>query len=524
MMGPLGAMQESNPLVQALGKLQQNTLGGSGVTLGNQQAQQDYAQQMAEALARMRSADSQQGIAESMMQPEYVQNSGLLGSLAMMAQAAAGKKMAGRASKEDAAAREAYYKGQSAAEQEKARKEAEKAQAEMQAKIDAYNKNDPALDAVFGFKREKPQQTEYDIREVNGKLFYVPKSPVMAQQQNSPAANAGFQALRDAVMWQESRGNPNAVSPKGAMGTMQTMPNTLRDPGYGVAPARDNSPQEMERVGTDYLKAMTGKYGLEGGLAAYNWGPGNWEKALQAAGGDPQRALQMAPRETQQYVPSVLGRVGSGGGAGAGFGLGQGAGVPAGAIPVDGVPSTQPQTVQTLSPDEIKAIGLPAGTVAQRKPDGTISVVNKPDAPKPSAAGGGVKALGAEAANKVGLYDNAIRAGRQWFDLVAEKDGKGNYTGGYNNIAAMSPAAKSLYEQALRAKLRAESGASISSEEIAGEMERYGAKFLGGDATDLRNAAALLNDLVTQRKSLVGSGADPAKPAQNGGWGIEEVK
>lgn len=44
MMGPLGAMQENNPLVQALGKLQQNTLGGGGVTLGNQQAQQDYAQ------------------------------------------------------------------------------------------------------------------------------------------------------------------------------------------------------------------------------------------------------------------------------------------------------------------------------------------------------------------------------------------------------------------------------------------------------------------------------------------------
>lgn len=336
---------------------------------------------MADALARMRSADSQQGMAESLMSPEYVPNSGLLGSIAMMAQAAAGKKMAGRASKEDAAAREAYYKGQAGQEGEKARREAEKQQAEFQAKIDDYNKNDPAIDAVRGFKRDKPEQPQYDIREVNGKLFYVPKSPVMAQQQNSPAANAGFQALRDAVMWQESRGNPNAVSPKGAMGTMQTMPNTLRDPGYGVAPARDNSPQEMERVGTDYLKAMTGKYGLEGGLAAYNWGPGNWEKALQAAGGDPQRALQMAPRETQQYVPSVLGRVGSGGGAGVGFGLGQGAGVPAGAIPVDGLPSAQPQTVQTLSPDEIKAIGLPAGTVAQRKPDGTISVVNKPETP-----------------------------------------------------------------------------------------------------------------------------------------------
>lgn len=132
MMGPLGAMQENNPLVQALGKLQQNTLGGGGVTLGNQQAQQDYAQQMADALARMRSADSQQGMAESLMSPEYVPNSGLLGSIAMMAQAAAGKKMAGRASKEDAAAREAYYKGQAGQEGEKARREAEKDAAERE--------------------------------------------------------------------------------------------------------------------------------------------------------------------------------------------------------------------------------------------------------------------------------------------------------------------------------------------------------------------------------------------------------
>lgn len=50
MMGPLGATQ-ANPLAEALGKLPQNTLGASGVTLGNQQAQQDYIAQMARALA-----------------------------------------------------------------------------------------------------------------------------------------------------------------------------------------------------------------------------------------------------------------------------------------------------------------------------------------------------------------------------------------------------------------------------------------------------------------------------------------
>lgn len=110
-------------------------------------------------------------------------------------------------------------------------------------------------------------------------------------------------------MAQESGGNPNAVSPKGAIGTMQTMPGTLRDPGFGVAPARDNSPAEMERVGKDYLRQMIGRFGPEGGLAAYNWGPGNWERALAAAGGDVQRALASAPRETQNYVPGVQRRL-----------------------------------------------------------------------------------------------------------------------------------------------------------------------------------------------------------------------
>lgn len=104
--------------------------------------------------------------------------------------------------------------------------------------------------------------------------------------------------LRDAVEQQESGGNPNAVSPAGAIGRMQTMPGTLLDPGFGVAPARDRSDAEMTRVGDEYLNAMVQKYGTEGGLAAYNWGPGNWEAALRSTGGNTQAALAKAPQET----------------------------------------------------------------------------------------------------------------------------------------------------------------------------------------------------------------------------------
>lgn len=117
--------------------------------------------------------------------------------------------------------------------------------------------------------------------------------------------------LEQSVMQVESGGNPAAVSPKGAMGTMQTMPGTLTDPGYGVTPARDRSPAEMERVGKDYLQAMLTQYGDPRlALAAYNWGPGNVDRAMEGHGGNVDAVLASAPAETRAYVPKVLQRAG----------------------------------------------------------------------------------------------------------------------------------------------------------------------------------------------------------------------
>ena len=110
-----------------------------------------------------------------------------------------------------------------------------------------------------------------------------------------------FQALRDRVEQTESGGNPNAVSPKGAVGTMQTLPTTLADPGYGVTPAKDSSAAERKRVGNDYLRAMVDKYGNpRDALVAYNWGPGNANDWI-AAGRDP----RLLPQETQAYLAKI---------------------------------------------------------------------------------------------------------------------------------------------------------------------------------------------------------------------------
>jgi hypothetical protein len=137
-------------------------------------------------------------------------------------------------------------------------------------------------------------------------------SPGAAQLQMPSAGLLGadmIPGMEQAVMQVESGGNPAAVSSKGAMGTMQTMPGTLRDPGYGVTPARDQSPAEMERVGKDYLQAMLRQYGDPRlALAAYNWGPGNVDRAMQTHVGNVDAVLANAPAETRAYVPKVLQR------------------------------------------------------------------------------------------------------------------------------------------------------------------------------------------------------------------------
>jgi len=105
---------------------------------------------------------------------------------------------------------------------------------------------------------------------------------------------------------QESNFNPNAVSPVGAGGLGQVMPDTARDPGYGVPPlAAENlmDPAENIRFSADYFGAMMDKF--EGdvplALAAYNAGPG----AVMEYGGVPPF------EETQNYIEKIMGSPGA---------------------------------------------------------------------------------------------------------------------------------------------------------------------------------------------------------------------
>lgn len=107
--------------------------------------------------------------------------------------------------------------------------------------------------------------------------------------------------------------NIYSVSPKGALGTWQVMPETARNPGFNITPAASlTDPNELNRVGREYSAAMYNKYGPIIGAAAYNWGPGNVDKLLLS--GDPRKGeisweawKNKLPRETQQYLAKVGG-------------------------------------------------------------------------------------------------------------------------------------------------------------------------------------------------------------------------
>lgn len=112
------------------------------------------------------------------------------------------------------------------------------------------------------------------------------------------AAKTSFlpESFVESVMRAESGFNPNAVSPKGAIGLMQLMPQTAKQLGVDV-----NDPAGNAQGGAEYLRELLAKYENDPdqvllALAAYNAGPA----AVERYGGVPPY------RETREYILRVL--------------------------------------------------------------------------------------------------------------------------------------------------------------------------------------------------------------------------
>ncbi|HEV2531730.1 lytic transglycosylase domain-containing protein [Phenylobacterium sp.] len=131
---------------------------------------------------------------------------------------------------------------------------------------------------------------------------------------------AGFtldKALVYAIVRQESGFNPDAVSPKGAVGLMQLMPESAARAAGDDKLRSDTSPlfdpSFNLRVGQDYLNWLMQAgmgHDLLKVVAAYNGGPGLVSKTAQAIGADSADDLLLIESipafETRAYVQKVV--------------------------------------------------------------------------------------------------------------------------------------------------------------------------------------------------------------------------
>ena len=124
-------------------------------------------------------------------------------------------------------------------------------------------------------------------------------------------------ALIKAVMYQESGGDPNATSPVGAMGLMQLMPGTAAEVAsqLGWSSYDPYNAEQSIEMGTYYLANLISTYDLEAdtlegtyanGLAAYNWGIGNYLSSGQRSNVE-NGIYSGLPGETSNYVSNILG-------------------------------------------------------------------------------------------------------------------------------------------------------------------------------------------------------------------------
>ena len=166
-----------------------------------------------------------------------------------------------------------------------------------------YQENVNKTAATGGVEQEKPQRLENGsfATELDKAMSMESRGAVglnISGDTNSliKEAAARYQVdprLVAAVAQTESGGNQEAVSPAGAVGVMQLMPETAA--GLGVNPYAKR--QNIEG-GAKYLRQMMDTFGgdVQKAVAAYNAGP----QAVKEYNGIPPY------RETQDYVNKVL--------------------------------------------------------------------------------------------------------------------------------------------------------------------------------------------------------------------------
>jgi len=204
------------------------------------------------------------------------------------------------------------------------------------AMLTALENNNPAYADTY-LKKYAGQMEADDIMAVRGHITKQMDAQIASGAASDVVrefvpklAPTDFDRLINITMATESNGQRYGkgggllTSPKGARGEMQVMPATAKNPGFGVKPIQDDSPDEFARVGRDLLGALLKHYDGDPAKAwaAYNAGSGRLDAALKAAGrpvlteaNDPNAPnpnnvpiskridwLSLMPKETQAYV------------------------------------------------------------------------------------------------------------------------------------------------------------------------------------------------------------------------------
>jgi len=159
-----------------------------------------------------------------------------------------------------------------------------------------------AASAIAGYEQEEVVTPDPAAPAAPVQATAVPKQPDTPAELASDLASLAAKKFSlpatfvRSVMKAESGFQPDAVSPKGAIGLMQLMPETARE--LGVDP---QNPHQNAEGGAQYLRDLLAKY--EGSpdqvllaLAAYNAGPA----AVDRYHGVPPY------RETREYILRVL--------------------------------------------------------------------------------------------------------------------------------------------------------------------------------------------------------------------------
>ena len=124
-------------------------------------------------------------------------------------------------------------------------------------------------------------------------------------------------ALIAAVISQESSGDPDAVSEKGALGLMQVMPATAKEiaADLGMGSFDLKNPQDNQKIGTAYLIKLLKEFGgdIELALTAYHSGPNRVKSLLVRTEGKTLDDIrQYLGPIGQRYASDILKRLNKG--------------------------------------------------------------------------------------------------------------------------------------------------------------------------------------------------------------------